>query len=56
VPAGVTTDRDGNPRFVDIPTVADTGNGTPPIVDVGAYEVQNPQSRAYLPLVLRNHR
>ncbi len=35
----VTTDLDGNPRFVDIPTVPDTGNGTPPIVDMGAYEV-----------------
>ena len=38
VPPGVTTDLDGNPRFVDIPTVPDTGNGTPPIVDMGAYE------------------
>jgi uncharacterized repeat protein (TIGR01451 family) len=54
VPSGVTTDLDGNPRFVDIPTVADTGSGTPPVVDMGAYEVQNPQSRAYLPAVLRN--
>jgi hypothetical protein len=35
----VTTDLDGNPRFSDIPTVPDTGNGTPPIVDMGAYEV-----------------
>lgn len=35
-----TTDLDGNPRFVDIPTVPDTGNGTPPIVDMGAYEAQ----------------
>jgi uncharacterized repeat protein (TIGR01451 family) len=40
VPAGVTTDLDGNPRFVDIPAVPDTGNGTPPIVDMGAYEAQ----------------
>ncbi len=39
VPAGVTIDRDGNPRFVDAPT-DDTGNGTPPIVDMGAYEFQ----------------
>ncbi len=38
VPAGVTTDLDGNPRFVDQPEVPDTGNGTAPIVDMGAYE------------------
>ena len=40
IPIGVTTDLDDNPRFVDIPTVPDTGNGTPPIVDMGAYEFQ----------------
>jgi predicted outer membrane repeat protein len=28
----------GNPRFVDQPEVPDTGNGTAPIVDMGAYE------------------
>ncbi|MHC4739014.1 MAG: right-handed parallel beta-helix repeat-containing protein [Planctomycetota bacterium] len=38
VPAGVTTDLDGNPRFVDQPEVPDTGNGTTPIVDMGAFE------------------
>ena len=38
VPAGVTTDLDGNPRFVDEPATKNTGNGTPPIVDMGAYE------------------
>jgi parallel beta-helix repeat protein len=38
VPAGVTTDLGGNPRFVDQPEVPDTGNGTAPIVDMGAYE------------------
>ncbi|MHC4460087.1 MAG: right-handed parallel beta-helix repeat-containing protein [Planctomycetota bacterium] len=38
VPSGVTTDLDGNPRFVDHPVITDTGNGTPPIVDMGAYE------------------
>jgi predicted outer membrane repeat protein len=56
IPAGVTTDLDGKPRFVDIPTVADTGSGAPPIVDMGAYEVQSLPKRIYLPLVLRNHR
>jgi predicted outer membrane repeat protein len=38
VPIGITTDLDGNPRFVDIPATPDTGLGTPPIVDMGAYE------------------
>lgn len=38
VPAGITTDLDGNARFVDMPLVPDTGLGTPPIVDMGAYE------------------
>ncbi len=42
IPTGVTTDRDGNARQVDIATVADTGSGTAPIVDRGAYEVQPP--------------
>jgi hypothetical protein len=40
VPDGVTTDLDGNPRFVDDPDTEDTGYGTPPIVDMGAYEYQ----------------
>jgi parallel beta-helix repeat protein len=38
VPAGVTTDLDGNPRFVDQPEIPDTGSGTAPIVDMGAFE------------------
>jgi hypothetical protein len=42
VPAGVTTDFDLNPRFVNDPTVADTGAGTAPLVDRGAYEKQLP--------------
>jgi hypothetical protein len=50
VPPGVTTDLDGNPRFVDIPSVPNTGSGTPPIVDMGAYETLN---KLYLPLILR---
>ncbi len=40
VPEGVVTDLDGNPRFVDDPNTRDTGNGDPPIVDMGAYEFQ----------------
>jgi predicted outer membrane repeat protein len=38
VPAGVTTDLDGNPRFLDVPETPDTGSGEHPIVDMGAYE------------------
>ena len=33
-------DLDGNPRFVDDPDTRDTGNGDPPIVDMGPYEFQ----------------
>lgn len=40
VPAGVTIDLDGLPRFVDIALAPDGGSGTAPIVDMGAYEVQ----------------
>ncbi len=38
VPGGITTDLDGNARFVDDGTVVDTGNGDCPVVDIGAYE------------------
>ena len=38
IPPGVTVDLDGIQRFVDLPGVPDSGNGTPPIVDMGAYE------------------
>ena len=31
-------DLDDNPRFTDDPDTPDTGQGTPPIVDIGAYE------------------
>jgi hypothetical protein len=37
----ITTDLDGNPRFEDIPGIADTGVGPAPVVDMGAYEVVN---------------
>ncbi len=45
VPAGVTTDLDGNPRFVDDICAPDCPQcpgscGDPPIVDMGAYERQ----------------
>jgi hypothetical protein len=38
--ATIYGDLDGNFRFVDDPKTPDTGNGTPPIVDMGAYECQ----------------
>ncbi|MHC4414440.1 MAG: right-handed parallel beta-helix repeat-containing protein [Planctomycetota bacterium] len=45
VPEDVTTDLDGNPRFVDDPDTPDCqqapgGCGDPPVVDMGAYEFQ----------------
>ncbi|MFN0008647.1 MAG: right-handed parallel beta-helix repeat-containing protein [Planctomycetota bacterium] len=41
VPAVSTTDRAGLPRISDDPVAADTGSGTRPIVDMGAFERQN---------------
>jgi hypothetical protein len=41
LPTGTIRDFDGQPRLADDPAVADTGAGTAPIVDMGAYEVQN---------------
>ncbi|MHC4080253.1 MAG: right-handed parallel beta-helix repeat-containing protein [Planctomycetota bacterium] len=38
VPEMLTTDLDGNPRFLDVPETPDSGNGDPPIVDMGAFE------------------
>lgn len=40
VPSGMTTDWNGMPRFVDDPDTVDTGFGTAPIVDHGAFERQ----------------
>ncbi|MBM4103936.1 MAG: hypothetical protein FJ263_07780 [Planctomycetes bacterium] len=42
VPAAITTDITGDPRFFDAPNTLDTGVGTPPIVDMGAYEYSPP--------------
>ena len=42
VPKGIDTDLDGNPRFVDDPDTDDTGFGKAPLVDMGAYELQDP--------------
>ena len=40
VPESVDTDLAGDARFVDDPATPDTGSGTAPIVDIGAYEHQ----------------
>jgi predicted outer membrane repeat protein len=40
VPAGITTDLAGKPRFQDDPYTTNTGIGSGPIVDIGAYEYQ----------------
>ena len=42
----VNTDLDGYPRMLDIPSVPDTGYGTPPIVDMGPYELSWPYADA----------
>ncbi len=39
VAAHTAVDLDGYARFVDCPYTPDTGTGTPPIVDLGAYEL-----------------
>jgi hypothetical protein len=38
VPAGRWVDRAGRDRFTDVPGVPDTGVGSPPLVDLGAFE------------------
>ena len=40
VPAEVTTDLGGDPRFVDDPETPDANAGAPPMVDMGAFEFQ----------------
>lgn len=40
VPFGVRLDLDGHARFVDDPQTPDTGDGTPPLVDMGPYGFQ----------------
>ncbi len=40
VPSGVLTDLAGENRFVNDPATADTGSGSAPLVDMGAYEFQ----------------
>jgi predicted outer membrane repeat protein len=42
VPVRLTTDIAGDPRFIDDPDTRDTGAGSPPVVDMGAYEFGEP--------------
>jgi len=42
VPAGITLDMAGKPRFWDVQSVPDTGSGGMPIVDMGAFELDTP--------------
>ncbi len=44
VTGGITTDLAGNVRFTDDTGTADTGSGTVPIVDMGAFEFQGTTS------------
>jgi predicted outer membrane repeat protein len=46
-------DLDGNPRLVDCAGRSDTGSGTPPLVDMGAYEVDYEVFVLHLPLICR---
>lgn len=47
IPPALTTDLDGRPRQSDEPTVANTGAGVSPIVDMGAFEFQAPLVALY---------
>ena len=48
-------DLDGNTRFYDDTAVTDTGSGTAPIVDMGAYEKQSSSwNLIFLPIVLKS--
>jgi hypothetical protein len=51
VPVGITTDLNGDARFVDMADIPDTGAGEAPIVDIGAYESHLLGIFQYLPLI-----
>jgi hypothetical protein len=46
----LTTDLDGLSRFIEIGSIPDTGSGSPPIVDMSAYEFI---FQWFTPLILR---
>jgi hypothetical protein len=52
---GESSDLAGNARFYDDTAVSDTGNGTAPIVDMGAYEKQSSSWHLiFLPIVAQD--
>ena len=55
VPGGILSDLAGALRFVDIAHFPDTGSGTAPLVDMGAWEVQvYTLHQLFLPLTMRS--
>lgn len=56
VPPEITSDFDGNPRFVDDPETDDTGQGNPPVVDMGPYEFQGGATLPHSFEVIRGER
>jgi uncharacterized repeat protein (TIGR01451 family) len=50
VPAGITTDLAGNPRFYDDRVMRNRGSGSPPLVDMGAYERQTDSCLSAAPI------
>lgn len=53
MPVTIIHDLAGNPRFVDHRNIPDTGIGTAPIIDIGAYEYQPPPAVQSAPADLR---
>ncbi|MCB9135502.1 MAG: hypothetical protein H6636_08750 [Anaerolineales bacterium] len=52
LPVEIVLDLDNHPRFVDYPPEGGSGNGTSPLVDMGAYELQT-ETFIYLPFVMK---
>lgn len=42
LPGDITLDLEGRRRYIDHPDTPDTGNGSPPVIDMGAYEFRSP--------------
>src|SRR5262249_9727149 len=41
LPGDLSLDLAGNPRFFDVPCAPNTGSGSSPLIDMGAYEAQS---------------
>jgi len=52
LPPEILSDLGGSLRYWDVVSVPDTGNGSPPIIDMGAYEFFDGE-RIYLPMVTK---